>query len=93
MNQVLFSSKEEAWSTPQDFFDKLDAEFHFTLDPAASEENAKCKKFFTKEQDGLSRSWGGRLYFAIRLTGETKPLHGSKKDLKRVKKRTLLLSC
>lgn len=54
---VMYSSKTDQWATPQDFFDELDREFHFTLDPCADETNHKCKKFFTKEEDGLSRSW------------------------------------
>ena len=57
--KVLFSSKEEKWATPQDFFDKLNDEFHFTLDAAASPNNAKCTNYFTEEQDGLAQSWGG----------------------------------
>ena len=57
--KVLYSSKEEKWATPQDFFDKLNDEFHFTLDAAASPDNAKCANYFTEEQDGLAQSWGG----------------------------------
>ena len=57
--EVLFSSKEEKWATPQDFFDKLNDEFHFTLDAAASPDNAKCTNYFTEEQDGLAQSWEG----------------------------------
>lgn len=57
--KVLFSSKEEKWETPQDFFDKLNEEFHFTLDAAASPDNAKCTNYFTEEQDGLAQSWDG----------------------------------
>ena len=60
-NKVMFSSKKEDWETPQDFFDKLSEEFHFTLDAAASLENAKCANYFTKEQDGLAKSWGGQV--------------------------------
>ena len=56
--KVLYSSKEEKWATPQDFFDKLNDEFHFTLDAAASPDNAKCANYFTEEQDGLVQSWG-----------------------------------
>lgn len=55
----MFSSTTDEWATPQGFFDELNEEFRFTLDPAASEENHKCEKFFTKEQNGLDRSWGG----------------------------------
>ncbi len=31
--ELMFSSKSDEWETPQDFFDKLNEEFHFTLDP------------------------------------------------------------
>lgn len=45
------------WETPQDFFDELNKEFNFTLDPCASHENNKCYAFFTKEINGLKHSW------------------------------------
>lgn len=35
MNRALLSSKNMCWCTPQDFFDKLNEEFCFTLDAAA----------------------------------------------------------
>ncbi len=57
--KLMFSSEKEDWETPQDFFDELDREFHFTLDAAASPENAKCGSYYTKEQDGLAQSWDG----------------------------------
>lgn len=41
MNKVLYSSKSNEWCTPQYFFDLLNAEFNFTLDPCASFSNAK----------------------------------------------------
>lgn len=56
---VMFSSKSNEWATPQDFFDKLNDEFHFTLDPCATDENHKCDKYYTKEMDGLSLPWAG----------------------------------
>ena len=59
MNRVLFSSKTDQWATPLDFFNELDAEFHFDLDPCADELNHKCKRYFTKEQNGLLQNWGG----------------------------------
>lgn len=60
MNQnVLFSSDKKVWETPQKFFEELDAEFHFTLDAAASHQNHKCPRYFTEEEDGLSQDWGG----------------------------------
>ena len=60
MNKELhFSSKNNEWTTPQAFFDGLDKEFNFSLDPCATKQNAKCKKFFTQKEDGLLQSWGG----------------------------------
>nr|DAI30655.1 MAG TPA: DNA N-6-adenine-methyltransferase [Caudoviricetes sp.] len=57
--KLMFSSEREDWETPQSFFDGLNREFHFTLDAAASPENAKCANYYTKEQDGLAQSWAG----------------------------------
>lgn len=34
------------WGTPQEFFDPLDAEFHFTVDVCATPGNAKCVRYF-----------------------------------------------
>ena len=56
---VHFSSKTDLWATPQDFFDRYNAQFKFTLDVCASPENAKCAKYFTKEDDGLEQDWRG----------------------------------
>lgn len=56
---VHFSSKTDQWATPHDFFDKLNNEFQFDLDPCADETNAKCKKYYTKEDDGLAQNWDG----------------------------------
>lgn len=55
---VMYSSKTDQWATPQSFFEELDAEFHFDLDPCADENNHKCAEYFTKEQDGLKQNWG-----------------------------------
>ena len=59
MNNILFSSKSEMWETPQELFDILNAEFHFTVDVCATKDNAKCEKFFTPEMDGLKQEWTG----------------------------------
>jgi phage N-6-adenine-methyltransferase len=45
------------WATPPALFAALDAEFHFTLDVAASAENAKCPRFYDEQTDGLTRPW------------------------------------
>jgi hypothetical protein len=64
MNAALLSSKNMCWCTPQDFFDRLNAEFGFVLDPAATDKTAKCSLYYTPETDGLSQSWdrGGAVF-------------------------------
>lgn len=60
---VHFSSATDEWSTPEDVFAGLDSEFGFTLDAAASPDNHKCEKYFTKEDNGLIKDWAGeRVY-------------------------------
>jgi phage N-6-adenine-methyltransferase len=53
-----FDSNRQDWETPKELFDTVDAEFHFTLDAAASENNKKVKKFISAEQDAMTLSWG-----------------------------------
>ena len=60
---VMFSSKSNDWATPQDFYNQLDAEFEFTLDPCASQSSAKCASFYTADDDGLSKDWEGHTVF------------------------------
>lgn len=57
MNEPLFSSSRDDWETPPDFFQKLDKEFHFDLDPCALPHTAKCPRYFTPEDDGLTKPW------------------------------------
>lgn len=59
---LMFSSKTDMWATPQAFFDELDREFHFTLDACAIKENAKCDRFFSPEDDGISQEWIGTVW-------------------------------
>lgn len=61
--KACLSSKDMTWETPQDFFDELNKEFDFSLDPCATKETAKCNNFYTKEDDGLSKDWGGNTVF------------------------------
>lgn len=50
--ELMFSNKTDHWATPQDFYDKLDSEFHFTFDP--------CPLYSTF--DGLSIDWYGNVF-------------------------------
>jgi site-specific DNA-methyltransferase (adenine-specific) len=63
ISEALFSSDSDEWTTPQWLYDMLNQEFRFTLDPCATQENAKCEKFFTQEQDGLIQSWDDEVIF------------------------------
>jgi phage N-6-adenine-methyltransferase len=56
---VHYSSASAEWSTPQNLFDELDAEFGFELDVCATSANAKCRRYFTPADDGLAQAWRG----------------------------------
>ena len=60
---IFTSSKSNEWETPQDLFDRLDAQFHFTLDPAATDDNHKCAKWYTMETNGLIQDWSNEVVF------------------------------
>lgn len=57
--ETLWSKDSAEWETPQDLFDSLNTLYGFNLDVAATAENAKCSRYFTKEDDGLAQNWGG----------------------------------
>ena len=61
--KLMFSSKSNEWETPINFFDKLNKRFKFTLDPCATHKNKRCKKYYTIEEDGLSKSWKDEVVF------------------------------
>ena len=63
ISTALYSSRSEEWPTPQSFFDALNKEFRFTLDPCAAPDNAKCRRFLTKQQNGLTQDWGKHRVF------------------------------
>lgn len=59
MNKGMYTSNSCEWETPVDFFGKLDSEFGFDVDVCATPENAKCARYYTKEDDGLEKEWTG----------------------------------
>jgi len=61
--KTMFSSKSVEWATPQKFYDILNEEYEFTLDPCATADTAKCDKYFTEQDDGLSQDWTGHTVF------------------------------
>jgi len=63
LQNAMISSKSNEWVTPQDFFDELNDEFGFTLDPCSTDINYKCIKHYTLEDNGLSKDWSGDVVF------------------------------
>lgn len=63
MDKVLFSTGKDDWETPIDFFEKLNSEFEFTLDPCCTHQSAKCKKYYTQKENGLLQTWKNEVVF------------------------------
>ena len=63
INNGMMSSCTNEWATPKSFYNELDKEFHFTLDPCSTDENCKCKKHFTKQENGLLQDWSRNTVF------------------------------
>jgi DNA N-6-adenine-methyltransferase (Dam) len=66
--KISVDPSENGWvddpeGTPREVFQALDKIFHFTLDAAASKENALCRRYYDQDADGLRQSWSGeRVY-------------------------------
>lgn len=60
---TLMSSKNDNWTTPKEIFDLLNDEFKFDIDVCASDDNHLCKRYYTKESNGLLQNWGGERCF------------------------------
>ena len=56
----MMTSNTPEWETPQELFDELNKEFKLYFDVCATDKNAKCAAYYTKEQDGLKLRWGLR---------------------------------
>lgn len=61
--EAIFSTGNDEWETPADLYSELDKEFHFTLDPCCTHENAKHEHHYTKEENGLIQCWQGETVF------------------------------
>ena len=59
MTAYMPQSETVEWGTPQALFDSLDAEFGFTLDAAASDNNHKVVKYLTVKDNALEHDWPG----------------------------------
>jgi site-specific DNA-methyltransferase (adenine-specific) len=62
-DKLFFSSKSNEWETPDGFYNRLDARFHFTLDAASTVDNKKCENHFTFHDNALEKDWSGNIVF------------------------------
>lgn len=63
INSGLLTSNTDSWATPQDFFDQQNSIYGpFDIDVCADKLNAKCKKYFGKDVDGLKQTWIGKCW-------------------------------
>lgn len=53
----VFSTGKDTWGTPLWLYDLRNDIHKFTIDLAASPENAKCVRYYTEEDDSLQQSW------------------------------------
>jgi phage N-6-adenine-methyltransferase len=61
--KVLTSSEKHDWLTPDDWFEYLNLEFGFTLDPCSQHDTALREKHFTIAENGLAHSWADERVF------------------------------
>lgn len=92
MTPGLTSTGNIVAETPKYLFDKISSIFNFSLDVCALPENAKCKDYYTPEDNGLSKPWRGG--YGVTLLMEEKSRHGSEKPMRsRRRNTTALYSC
>lgn len=51
------NKNSDEFGTPDWLFQQLDQEFKFTIDAAATKENTKLPRFWTKEDNALKQNW------------------------------------
>lgn len=56
------ATERDNLGTDPALFAKLNDRFGFTLDVCATPANAKCSRYYTIEDDGLSQPWVGRVW-------------------------------
>jgi len=58
-HNVHYSSEKMDWGTPDELYSKLSRIYRFDLDAAADKANAKCKRFYSVNDCGLTGTWAG----------------------------------
>jgi len=56
---IMRTDANPNWSTPDWLFRELDAVFHFSLDVCAEPQTAKCRNYFTRDDNALAKPWAG----------------------------------
>jgi phage N-6-adenine-methyltransferase len=59
VNAGMLSSASEEWATPPVLFERWHERYNFTIDVCATPQNAKCSRYWTKEDNALSQDWAG----------------------------------
>lgn len=57
------TTQSDLYGTPPEFYEVLDKEFHFTLDPCADDNNHKCDTYYTETDNGLLQPWAPHVVF------------------------------
>lgn len=63
MNPSLFSSTDQTWETPQNFFEALDRRFCFDLDVCATPLTAKTPRYCVPPE--AVRAWGAYSFYRV----------------------------
>ena len=92
MTKGLTSTGNIVAETPGNLFDRLSSVFNFTVDVCALPENAKCERFYTPDDDGLSMPWGGEYGVTLPMAETSQPGY-RKPGRNQGKTITILSSC
>ena len=92
MTKGLTSTGNIVAETPEYLFRRLSQIFNFTVDVCALPDNAKCERFYTPDDDGLSMPWGGE--YGVTLPMAETSQHGCGRHGKSQERTiTILSSC
>ena len=63
-SELTFSANEFKWlRTPTDIREDLIKEFNFTIDCCASDKNHLLPRYYTKQDDALTKDWSGEVAY------------------------------